>query len=549
MDFISSLITTRTLKQVGLVSALGVATVVSAAKGTADKPNIVFILVDDMGYSDIGCYGGEVKTPNLDRLAQNGVRFTQMHNTAKCFPSRATLLTGLYAQDCGMSHKIDKFTQGVTLAEVLKSAGYRTLASGKHHSKESLFDRGFDRYFGLLDGATNHFNPGLQRDGEGKPAQKKYGKRLWAIDGKVHTPYTPPEKDFYSTDYYTKHAVNYLEEYKAEEKPFFLYLAYTAPHDPLQAWPEDIAKYEETYKVGYQAIRTARIAKLKQLGIMDEQTNVSEPVHAAWDSLSDVKKEIEARKMAIYAAMIDRVDQKIGELIVKLEELGELDNTLIMFAADNGCSGENAEKGIHKSGTKVGDGAPLEKLGTMEYWASLGGNWANVSNTPFRMNKTSSYEGGICTPFIAFWPQGIAKPGSINKSFVGHFVDVMATVVELTGAEYPSEFKGQKVPPMAGESFLSQLKGNSSSERAKDLYWQWSSGCAIRQGKWKAVAKGSAWELFDMSTDLNETNNLSQQYPEKFDAMKAQWKKWYDSTSAPALKTKGKGKNSKKKKK
>jgi len=438
-----------------------------------------------------------------------------------------------------MSKKYVKFSNAVTLGEVLKTAGYRTLASGKHHSRESLFDRGFDRYFGLLDGATNHFNPGLQRDGEPVPAQKNPGKRLWAIDDKVITAYTPPEKDFYSTDYYTKYAIDYLEEYKDEEKPFFLYLSYTAPHDPLHAWWDDVEKYKDTYKVGYEAIRTARIDRLKQLKLISNETKVSKPIHKPWDSLDEKTKEIEARKMAIYAAMIDRVDQKVGELITKLEQLGELDNTLIMFAADNGCSGENAEKKVHKK-NPVGKGFPLDKIHTVEYWASLGKNWANVSNTPYRNNKNSSYEGGICTPFIAHWPKGIAKPGSINRSFVGHFVDVMATVVDITGAEYPTEFKGQKVNPMAGVSFLPQLKGDLESKRDKDLYWQWGAGKAIRREKWKAVAKGSKWQLFDMEADVNETTNVSTKYPEKFDAMKAQWDKWYRSTSAAAKKSKGK---------
>ncbi|MDD7986553.1 arylsulfatase [Lentisphaera marina] len=510
--------------------------------GESKKPNIIFILVDDMGYSDIGCYGGEVKTPNLDRLAQNGLRFTQMHNTSKCFPSRATLLTGLYAQDCGMSQNFEKFSNAVTLAEVLKSVGYRTLASGKHHSRESLFDRGFDRYFGLLDGATNHFNPGLTRDGDVKPSQKKYGQRLWAIDDKVLKPYTPKEKDFYSTDYYTKYAIDYLEEYKNEDKPFFLYLSYTAPHDPLQAWWEDVGKYKDTYKVGYEAIRSARIAKLKQLGLI--HSDVSKAVHKPWDSLDERTKEIEARKMAIYAAMIDRVDQKIGELITKLEELGELNNTLIMFAADNGNSAENAEKSVQKGNT-VEDGFPLDKIHTIEYWASLGKNWANVSNTPYVSYKNSSREGGICTPFIAHWPKGIAKPGSINKKFTGHFIDVMATIVDITGAQYPAEFKGQEVKPMAGVSFLPQLKGDLNSVRNKNIYWQWSVGKAVRQGKWKAVAGGSKWSLFDMEQDCNETNDLAKDFPEKLESMKKQWQDWYASTSAPALKAKGKKKGKK----
>lgn len=528
-----------------MVTILGLSALPVSAQ---QKPNIVFILVDDMGYSDIGCYGGEINTPNLDRLAENGIRFTQVHNTSKCYPSRATLLTGLYAQNCGMSRKYEKFTNAVTLAEVLKTAGYRTLASGKHHSRESLFDRGFDRCFGLLDGAASHFNPGLQRDGQPMPAQKKYGQRFWAIDDQVITGYTPPEKEFYSTDAYTKRAIDYLEEYKNEGKPFFLYLAYTAPHDPLQAWWEDIEKYKDTYTVGYEAIREARIAKLKQLGLVS--STVSEPAHQPWDSLDEKTKAIEARKMAIYAAMIDRVDQKVGELIAKLEALGELDNTLIFFAADNGSSAEFAEKGVQKGNT-VADGFPLDKMHTLEYWASLGKDWANVSNTPFRENKSSSYEGGTCTPFIAHWPKGITKSGTINKKFVGHFVDVMATVVDLTGATYPTEFKGGNVHPMAGESFLPQLKGNLESVRRQDLYWQFGSGKAVRQGKWKAVATGRAWALFDMEADPNETTDLSKDYPENLSAMTKLWEEWYASTAAPTVKPKGeaKGKGRRNKKK
>ncbi len=501
----------------------------------AEQPNVVMILVDDMGYSDIGCYGGEIDTPNLDRLAEQGIRFTQFHNTAKCFPSRATLLTGLYAQDCGMSHGFERFTHGVTLGEVLKGAGYRTLASGKHHSRESLFDRGFDRYYGLLDGANSHFNPGHPRAGEPKPAQKLPGRRSWALDGEVMKPYTPQEKHFYSTDAYTERALEYLEQYQGEDKPFFLYLAYTAPHDPLQAWPEDIAKYADTYQVGYEAIRTARIAKLKALGLVDEQTAVSDPVHKSWDQLSAVQQAVQARKMAVHAAMVDRVDQKVGELVAKLDELGELENTLILFASDNGCSAEMAEYNIHKKGKRAGDGLPLEMIGGVEYWASLGWDWANVSNTPFRKEKSSSYEGGICTPFIAYWPKGIAQPGTINRAFTGHFIDVMATLVELTGAEYPTEFKGAHVPPMAGESFLPQLQGDLTSPRKSELYWQWAKGRAVRQGKWKAVTQGNRWALFDMSIDMNETVDLAKQYPEKLDSMKQQWTRWYESTSAPKL--------------
>ncbi|MBK1879718.1 arylsulfatase [Pelagicoccus mobilis] len=498
----------------------------------SDKPNIIFILVDDMGYSDIGCYGGEVATPHLDSLAENGLRFTQMHNTSKCFPTRACLLTGLYAQQNGMHAKYKRFTNSVTLGEVLKGAGYRTLASGKHHSQESLFDRGFDRYFGLLDGATNHFNPGVQREGEVDPARKTINGRGWAIDDKTLRPYTPPEKDFYSTDSYTDYALDYLEEYKGEDKPFFLYLSYTAPHDPLHAWPEDIAKYLDTYEVGYETIRSARYEKMKRLGLVDELSPLSEATHGKWDSLSDRQRKIEVRKMAVYAAMIDRVDQNIGRLIAKLKELGEFENTMIMFASDNGSSAENAEKQGNKETPRVEDGNDIELIGTMGYWASLLEDWANVSNTPFRRYKVNSYQGGLCTPFVVHWPAGIeAKPGSINSTFTGHFIDVMPTLLEITGAEYPSEHRGEHVFPMAGESFLSQLKGEES-QRSSPLFWQWKKTKAVRHEKWKALDNGKGWELYDMSQDLTETVNLAEQYPEKLTQLIGMHEAWYASTPA-----------------
>ncbi|MGB0745089.1 MAG: arylsulfatase, partial [Opitutales bacterium] len=413
----------------------------------AEKPNIIFILVDDMGWSDIGCYGSEINTPHLDKLAETGLRFTQMHNTSKCFPSRACLLTGIYAQQNGMAKSYEKFENAVTLGEVLRTAGYRTYASGKHHSKESLFDRGFDHYHGLLDGANNQFNPGLQREGEPVPAQKKPGRRNYAFDSKVVSPYTP-EKDFFTTDTYTKWAIDFLEEDKESDKPFFLYLSYTAPHDNLQAWPEDIEKYEDTYTVGYEVIRKARIAKMKELGLIDESTTVAAPSHDDWDSLSDGEKAKEAKRMAIYAAMIDSVDQNIGKLLVKLEELGQRENTLIMFASDNGASGQNAEKSLIKKGVKF-----QGEMGTVGTWASQGGDWANVSNTPFKKSKNSSFQGGICTPFIVHWQSGITNAGGFSH-FPSHFIDIMPTLVELTGASYPELFNGESVTPMQGLSLL-----------------------------------------------------------------------------------------------
>lgn len=504
-----------------------------SAEGSPVKPNIIFILVDDMGWSDIGCYGSEIETPNLDRLAQEGVRFTQMHNTSKCFPSRACLLTGVYAQQNGMSDGFEKFTNAVTLGEVLRSAGYRTYASGKHHSNESLYDRGFDHYYGLLDGAGNHFNPGKQRPGEPIPAQKS-AKRTYSFDDKKETPYTPPETDFYTTDYYTKWAMEFLETDKDSERPFFLYLAYTAPHDNLQAWPRDIAKYEEVYKVGYGPIREARIQKMKQLGLIPADAVVSNPTHAEWDGLTEGEKAKEAKRMAIYAAMIDCVDQNVGKLLGKLEELDQLENTLIMFAADNGASGENAEGKLSKKFHG--------EMGGVGYWASQGGDWANVSNTPFRKGKGSSFQGGICTPFIARWPAGIRAAGSLSR-FPSHFIDIMPTLVELSEADYPEQREGESVTPMQGVSLLPAFENPSAVlSRDQPIYWQWAAGKAVRVGDWKLVADGARWGLFNLDADFAETVDLMPAYPEKAASLQRMYADWYASTPAAAQPGKAKRK-------
>jgi len=485
-------------------------------KNKSEKPDIIMILVDDMGYSDLGCYGGEINTPNLDNLALKGMRFTQMHNTAKCFPSRACLLTGLYAQQNGMSENPENFINAVSIGDLLRTEGYRTLFSGKNHSKTSLYNFGFDRVYEFFGGATNHFNPGEQREGEMAPIFKG-GPNIWNIDDKAYNPYNPP-KDFYSTDYFTKYAISYLEEYKNDSKPFFLYLAYTAPHDPLMAWPEDIAKYRGKYNAGYKTIRDARYKKMLESGMVDPSMKLSEQTTTDWESLTDEQKDEEDLRMAIYAAMVDRIDQNIGKLLQKLKETGKLDNTLILFASDNGACAENAEGNLKNS---TGAGEP----GTVAYWASVKQNWANVSNTPYRLYKNNSYEGGTCTPFIASWPKGIKEKGSINNQPL-HFIDIMATFKDLTGASYPANFRNQEIVPMQGESFLPALKGKTLKEREKPIYWQWAKGKAIRVGNWKAVAINDVWALYDMKSDRNETNDLKAKYPEKFQELMKLYEEW-----------------------
>lgn len=490
-----------------------VALLTLSAAAVENRPNIVLILADDMGWSDLGCYGSEIATPNLDRLAENGIRFTRFYNTAKCFPSRACLLTGLYAQQCGMDKLPGSFRNSVTLGDVLRSAGYRTLASGKHHSLTSLYDQGFDRYYGLRDGACNYFNPGKQRPNEDVPSQKTPRKRVWCIDDQTLVPYTPQEKDFYTTDYFTKYAVSYLEQYKDENNPFFLYLAYTAPHDPLQAWPEDIAKYENRYLEGWEALRQERYRRQQEIGLIDASMPISSPTYQDWDKLTTDQQKTEARKMAVYAAMIDRMDQNIGTLIAKLKEFGKYENTIILFASDNGCSAEVAV-GRTNSG----------EIGSMTRWTSLGEDWANACNTPFRYFKNYSHEGGICTPLIVHWPRGIKDAGR-TSDHPGHFIDIMPTLMELAGAEYPETHQGETVIPFEGESIASVFS-NRPLSRMKPLFWQWDRGDAVLKGKWKYVRWGETRELFDMEKDRTETSDLSAQHPEVVTELETLHKEW-----------------------
>jgi arylsulfatase len=484
------------------------------------KPNIILICADDMGWSDVGCYGSEIKTPNLDRLAINGMRFTNFHNTSKCFPSRSCLITGVYAQQNGYSETYkNPITNAVTFGEVLRTAGYRTLWSGKHHGLENPFFRGFDRYYGLKDGACNYFNPGEQRPNEGAPARKGNANhktvRAWCIDSTMYTPYTPEDKDFYTTDYFTNYALGWLDEYKSEKQPFFLYLAYNAPHDPLMAWPVDIAKYKGKYDKGYEAIRNLRYQKQLELGLIEKTTELSKPSYNNWDDLSDETKVEEIRKMEIYAAMIDRLDQNIGRVLSKLNEIGKAENTLIIFVSDNGASAEVVNLDDDDDG----------EMGAMTRWTSLGESWANVSNTPFRYYKNFSYEGGINTPLIAFWPGKIAS--NTKTKFSGHFIDMMATFVDVSGAEYPYEFNGQKITPMQGQSLLPIFMGEQI-KREKPIFWEWSNGQAVSFDSWKIVREGleNAWELYNLEDDPTETNNLATQNPQKVEALVLLFNNW-----------------------
>ncbi|MFD2790032.1 arylsulfatase [Arenibacter sp. H213] len=469
------------------------------------RPNIILISVDDMGWSDLGCYGGEISTPNIDKLAINGMRFRSFYNAGKCFPSRAALLTGVYAQDCGYDKThTNPIRNAVTLGEVLQDAGYATYFSGKHHGIDNPYNRGFQRFYGLIDGAFNHFNPGKQREGEPKPAQKR-NDRQWGIDSTIFKPYTPKERDFYSTDYFTNYALDYMEESKMKNEPFFLYLSYTAPHDPLMAWPEDIAKYKGKYDLGYGYIRQQRFEKQKSLGLLDNMITLPEPTHKNWDSLSPIEQEYEASVMEVYAAMVDRIDQNIGRLLAKLDKIGAAENTIILFVSDNGASAEIVDL------ENDDNSAPL---GAMARWTSLRKDWANVANTPFRLYKNHNYEGGINSPLIAYWPNKI-KPNTFTN-YPGHFIDFMSTFLELSGASYPDVYNGEKITPLRGKSLVAVFK-NPDMDREGPLFWEWRGSQAVRLNNWKIVRNGknSQWDLYNMTNDPTEIQNLAEEKKEK----------------------------------
>lgn len=467
-------------------------------------------MADDMGYSDLGCYGSEIQTPNIDQLAYTGMRFTNFYNNGICVPSRASLLTGMYPQKVGIyTNRPGKYTNSLTLGEVLKPAGYRTLMVGKWHADETPYQRGFDRYFGLTDGAANHFNPGPKRAGEPEPGRKlttvpRGYPRRWAIDDQEFLPYETSESDFYSTDTFTDYALEYLESYKDEENPFFLYVAYTAPHYPLQAWPEDIEKYKSTYDIGWDSLRNQRHARLKELGIIDKNLALPErdEVVPAWDSITN--KDDWSFTMAVYAAMVDRIDQNVGRLLDKLDQIGERENTIVIFLSDNGGCAEDANY------------TPDIPPGPVESYRAVGASWANASNTPYRRFKKWNHEGGIKTPLIVNWP-GVIEPGRVTSA-VGHIMDFMPTFYELANASFPDNIDGSPLNSIDGKSLLPILTDTAGTQH-NALFWQSNprEHRAVRQGDWKLVSQGDDFEteLYNLATDPSENTDLAVIMPEK----------------------------------
>jgi len=499
------------------------------------KPNIILIMADDLGYSDLGCYGSEIETPNLDRLADDGLRFTHFYNNAKCVPSRISLITGLYPQQL-----INKKMENVdNIAQALKSAGYRTLMTGKNGSGIMGLptEQGFDRFYGLNAGACNYFNPGLKRSDENEPGRKYPSEqRAWSIDGNILQPYTPKDKNFYATDAFTDSAVSYLDKYGKENDPFLLYVSYTAPHFPLQAWPEDIAKYRGKYMIGWEKIRQQRYERLIKLGLIDKRWKLStrDTNVQKWDDIKD--KDSYDLAMAVYAAMINRMDKGIGRIMAKVRQLGIEQNTLVLFLSDNGSCAEDYRA--------FNTTAPEIPAGPMESYRTLGVSWANASNTPFRKYKWWNHEGGMSTPLIAYWPEVIKDRGKITHQ-VGHIIDIMATCLDIAGVQYPTNNNNQIIQDLDGKSLVPIFQGIKRNEH-EFLYWQFSNSYAIRKGKWKLVHghpnprtgidyfneaaessqnnnKQIRWELYDMESDRTELNDLAKKYPEIVKQMTQAW--------------------------
>lgn len=538
----------------------------------AKRPNIILIMSDDMGYSDIGCYGSEIQTPNLDQLANEGLRYTQFYNGARCCPTRASLLTGLYAHQAGLGwmtavdHDLPGYDgelnqQSVTLAQVLKSAGYATYMTGKWHVAKNKLDdgpkhnwplqRGFDKYYGIIKGASSFYDPGTLCRGN-----------------EFITPTTDPEyqpDSYYFTDAVSDNAVQYIDQHQ-QDNPFFMYIAYTAAHWPMQAPEEAIAKYAGKYDDGWEKVRAARHEKMKKLGVLPSGAPLTPLDTHPW--AEETEKKAMSRRMETYAAMVDIMDQGIGRIVQELKEQGMYENTIILFLEDNGGNAEGIGYGgpegqtipIARDTTGLKPLAPgeiqLDNIpsitrdgrlvmqgmkviaGPADTYLSYLKPWAQVSNTPFRKYKHFVHEGGIATPLVVHWPAGIQAQGEIRMQ-ISHIIDIMPTLVELAGATYPKQYNSHEITPAPGVSLTTTFSDQPLSDRA--IFWEHEQNRAVRQGKWKLVSTGElsdggygtwqyyqngAWELYDMEQDRSELKDLSGQYPEKVQELIKLWNDW-----------------------
>jgi len=515
---------------------VGLALVLVTVMARAAAPNVLVIIADDLGFSDLGCYGGEIATPNLDSLAQGGLRFTQAYSTGRCWPSRAAVMTGYYAQQVRRDTLPGLVSGGrgvrpawaPLVTEYLKPQGYRTHHVGKWHIDGRPLTNGFDHSFEIGAGQNSFFKaPGNTDDGVPN----------------VQTP------EYYVTTATAEHSIKYLKEHAAKfsGQPFFHYLCFTAPHFPLHAPAADIAKYRDTYKKGWNVIAEERHARLTKAGIISHALpamevevgppysfpddiaklgpdEVNRPV--PWSSLSASQQTFQARKMAIHAAMVDRMDQEIGRVIAQLKAMGAYENTLILFASDNGASAEMMVRGAGHD--------PAAPMGSATTFLCLGPGWSSASNTPFRRHKTWVHEGGIATPFIAHWPAGIKARGELRRDPV-HLIDVTPTVLELAGAKRPASSQGRELPPLAGRSLVPAFARDGAIAR-DFLWWLHEDNRAIRMGDWKLVAQAKGpWELYDLSRDRGESNNLVARNPEKVRELEGLWTKQFEATRTLAF--------------
>ena len=506
----------------------------------AAPPNIVFILADDMGFSDLGCYGGEIETPHLDALAKGGLRFSQFYNTARCWPSRGALMSGYYAQqihrdalpDVGGGGQGVRQQWARLLPDFLKPAGYRSYHSGKWHIDGQVLEAGFDRSLDMKNQGNFFTSAGNSID---------------------DVPVKPPadEKGYYSTIATADHAIDCLKDHAANHagKPFFHYIPFIAPHFPLHALPPDIAKYRDKYLAGWETVRAARFARQKEMGItkttlsaLEREVGPPYPFPEAmeklgpgevnrplpWSELTDEQRRFQATKMAIHAAMVDRMDQEIGRILAQLKAMNAYDNTLILFASDNGASAEIM--------VRNGGHDPKADPGSAATYLCLGPGFSSACNTPHRRHKTWVHEGGISTPLIAHWPKGIRAKNELRHT-PGHVIDIVPTVLELAGIRKPKEWNGEPIPAAPGKSLVPAFAKDETIAR-DSLWWLHEGNKAIRIGDWKLVAaQGDPWELYDLKTDRAEQHNLAAQMPDKVKELEQAWQRQTDSFTELAKKT------------
>lgn len=526
------------------VGGEALAAVESRSQKTGRRPNILLILADDMGFSDLGALGSEIRTPTIDGMARRGKLFTSMYNCARCCPTRASLLTGLYPHKAGVGHMGANLgseayqghlrNDAGTIAEILRPAGYRTLMAGKWHVAGDFWarlvdtwrvgdvehptprQRGFDRFYGIIDGTINYFSP-------------------WYILENDHKVEVSPT-DFYFTDAITDKAIGMIEESVRDQKPFFMYLAHCAPHWPLQAHPQDIARYENTYRQGWDTTRGARYEEMMSRGILQHRWSLSARDQGAPAWQDAPHHDWESRRMAVYAAMVDRMDQQIGRVLAALKRLGQYDDTLVLFLSDNGgCAEIMREDGWAKFYPDVTNDGKAITLGnrpdimpgSAQTFQSYDLPWANVSNTPFRFFKHWVHEGGISTPLVVQWPARFAAGGVAHEAC--HVVDILPTILDVAGVRYPTELGGHALQPLDGESLLPVLEGHRFT-RSQPIFWEHEGNAAMRAGNLKLVRQfNQPWELYDMEVDRTELHDLSADNRPMMDRLTADYQAWADS--------------------